>query len=62
MVSADELTDVDPTFVFAYQALHHFAQPVPVIAECHRVLGQGGHLFFNEEPMDSPLRRMLRMS
>lgn len=47
-------------FVFAYQTFHHFANPVPVFAECHRVLGNGGHLFFNEEPMDSSLRRFLR--
>jgi SAM-dependent methyltransferase len=47
-------------FVFAYQTLHHFENPVPVLTECHRVLGQGGHLFFSEEPMDSALRRRLR--
>ena len=47
-------------FVFAYQALHHFSNPAPVIAECHRVLGRGGHFFFNEEPLDSWLRRLLR--
>ena len=47
-------------FVLAYQTLHHFENPVPVVAECHRVLGKGGYLFFNEEPVDSPLRRFLR--
>lgn len=47
-------------FVFAYRTLHHFDNPLPVVAECYRVLGQGGHFFFNEEPMDSPLRRLLR--
>lgn len=47
-------------FVFAYQTLHHFSNPVPVLAECHRVLCRDGHLFFNEEPMDSSLRRLLR--
>ena len=47
-------------FVFAYRTLHHFENPVPVLAECARVLGRGGHLFFNEEPMDSDLRRWLR--
>lgn len=47
-------------FVFAYQTLHHFENPVPVAAECYRVLGKGGHFFFNEEPMDSSFRRLLR--
>jgi len=46
--------------VFAYQTLHHFADPAPVIAECHRVLVSGGHFFFDEEPMDSWLRRRVR--
>ena len=40
-------------FVFAYQTLHHFGNPIPVLAECYRILGKGGHLFFNEEPIDS---------
>lgn len=47
-------------FVFAFQTLHHFENPVPVVAECYRVLGKGGYFYFNEEPMDSPLRRLLR--
>jgi SAM-dependent methyltransferase len=47
-------------FVFAYQALHHFENPVPVLAECYRVLAKDGHIFFNEEPMDSSFRRLLR--
>jgi SAM-dependent methyltransferase len=47
-------------FVFAYQTLHHFENPIPVLAECYRVLGKGGYLFFNEEPMDSRFRRFLR--
>lgn len=47
-------------FVFAYQTLHHFENPIPVLAECYRVLGKDGHLFFNEEPMDSSFRRFLR--
>lgn len=47
-------------FVFAYQTLHHFDNPVPVAAECYRVLCKGGHFFFNEEPMDSAFRRLLR--
>jgi uncharacterized protein YbaR (Trm112 family) len=48
------------SFVFAYRTLHHFADPAPVLAECARVLIEGGHLFFNEEPMDSAFRRLLR--
>jgi SAM-dependent methyltransferase len=47
-------------FVFAYQTLHHFENPIPVLAECYRVLAKGGHLFFNEEPLDNLLRRFLR--
>lgn len=47
-------------FVFSYQTLHHFSNPVPVLSECYRVLGRGGYLYFNEEPMDSVFRRLLR--
>lgn len=47
-------------FIFAYQTLHHFENPIPVLAECHRVLAKDGHLFFNEEPLDSSIRRVLR--
>ncbi len=47
-------------FVFAYRTLHHHPNPIPVVAESFRVLGRGGHFFFNEEPMDLPLRRFLR--
>jgi SAM-dependent methyltransferase/uncharacterized protein YbaR (Trm112 family) len=46
-------------FVFAYQTLHHFDNPVPVLAECYRVLAKDGYLFFNEEPMGSTFRRLL---
>jgi SAM-dependent methyltransferase len=47
-------------FVFMYQTLHHFENPIPVTKEIYRVLGKGGHFFFNEEPMDSFFRRLLR--
>jgi len=47
-------------FVFCYQSLHHFPNPIPVVAECYRVLANGGHMFFSEEPMDSPVKRFLR--
>jgi SAM-dependent methyltransferase len=47
-------------FVFAYRTLHHSSNLVPVVAECYRVLACEGHFFFNDEPLDSPLRRLLR--
>lgn len=47
-------------FVTAFQMLHRFTDPAPVIAECYRVLGKGGYFYFNEEPMDSSLRRLIR--
>jgi SAM-dependent methyltransferase/uncharacterized protein YbaR (Trm112 family) len=47
-------------FVFAYRTLHHFGDPIPAVAECHRVLGQGGHFFFNDEPMIGPIIRFTR--
>lgn len=47
-------------FVFAYRTLHHFGDPRPVTAEIQRVLGCGGHFYFNEEPLTSPLRAWLR--
>jgi SAM-dependent methyltransferase len=47
-------------YIFAYQTFHHFENPVPVFSECYRVLAREGYLFFNEEPMDSSLRRVLR--
>jgi len=47
-------------FVFAYRTLHHFGYPVPAVAECHRVLGKGGHFFFNDEPMIGPIIRFTR--
>jgi SAM-dependent methyltransferase len=47
-------------FVFAYRTLHHTPNPVPLVAECYRVLGAGGYFFCNEEPLDTPLRRILR--
>jgi SAM-dependent methyltransferase/ribosomal protein S27AE len=47
-------------FVFAYRTLHHLGDPAPAVAECHRVLGRGGHLFFTEEPLIGPLVRFLR--
>lgn len=59
---AHHLPFLDDTFcfVFAYQTLHHFENPVPVVAECYRVLARGGRFFFDEEPLDSPLRRLAR--
>jgi uncharacterized protein YbaR (Trm112 family) len=59
---AHHLPFLSNTFMFitAFQMLHRFTQPAPVIAECYRVLGKGGCFYFNEEPMDSSLRRLLR--
>jgi SAM-dependent methyltransferase len=50
---AADLPFLDQTFQFAYcfQTLHHFANPKPVIDEVHRVLGNGGHFYFDEEPI-----------
>ena len=47
-------------FLFTYRTLHHFGNPIPAVAECFRVLGKGGHFFFNDEPMISPVIRFLR--
>jgi SAM-dependent methyltransferase len=47
-------------FVFAYQMLHHFGNPIPIVEEVTRVLGKDGHFYFNQEPMDSGFRRFLR--
>jgi SAM-dependent methyltransferase/uncharacterized protein YbaR (Trm112 family) len=47
-------------FVFAYQMLHHFGNPIPIVNEVSRILGKGGHFYFNQEPMDSSFRRFLR--
>jgi len=47
-------------FISAFQMLHRFTDPAQVIAECYRVLGKGGYFYFNEEPVDSSLRRFLR--
>jgi hypothetical protein len=38
-------------FVYCFQTLHHFANPAPVIREVVRVLRDGGHFYFAEEPV-----------
>ena len=38
-------------FVFCYQTLHHFPDPLPVVKEIWRVLKPGGWFFFSEEPV-----------
>lgn len=38
-------------FVFTYQTLHHFPDPLPIFKEVYRVLMPGGYFFFNEEPI-----------
>lgn len=39
------------TFVFCYQTLHHFPDPLPIIKEIHRVLVPGGFFFCGDEPI-----------
>ncbi len=38
-------------FIFCYQTLHHFPNPLPVIREIYRCLIPGGYFFFAEEPI-----------
>jgi ubiquinone/menaquinone biosynthesis C-methylase UbiE/uncharacterized protein YbaR (Trm112 family) len=38
-------------FIFTYQTLHHFSDPLPIIKEIYRVLAPRGVLFLNEEPV-----------
>jgi len=44
-------------FVFAYQFLHHFPSPAPVIREIHRVMADG-RFYFAEEPY----RRLVKVA
>lgn len=38
-------------FIFCYQTLHHFPNPLPVVQEIFRVLKPNGYFFFAEEPI-----------
>lgn len=38
-------------FIFGYQILHHFPDPVPIVAEVHRILAPGGTFYVSEEPL-----------
>lgn len=42
-------------FIFCYQTLHHFPDPIPIISEIHRVLSEGGSFLFDEEPFKKVL-------
>lgn len=44
-------TDNSFAFVFCYQTLHHFPDPLPIIREICRILAPGGYFFFGEEPI-----------
>ena len=37
-------------FVFCFATLHHFPDPVPIVAEAVRVLQDGGYFYFSREP------------
>jgi SAM-dependent methyltransferase len=37
-------------FIFCYETLHHFPDPLPVMEEVYRVLVPGGCFFLDEEP------------
>lgn len=38
-------------FVFTFQTLHHFPDPLPVLKEIKRVLAPNGYFYINEEPI-----------
>lgn len=42
-------------FIFCYEALHHFPNQIPVVAEIHRVLSNG-YFFFDGEPFKRVLK------
>ena len=37
-------------FIFCYETLHHFPDPVPIIRTIYHVLSPGGVFYFDEEP------------
>ncbi len=48
-------------FVFCYETLHHFPNPIPILKEIHRVLTPGGFFFIDEEPFKRLLKIPLYM-
>lgn len=38
-------------FIFSYQTIHHFPNPLPVIDEIIRILKPGGYFYMREEPI-----------
>lgn len=38
-------------FIFTFQTVHHFPDPLPIFKEIKRVMAPGGYFYFNEEPI-----------
>jgi SAM-dependent methyltransferase len=42
-------------FIFCYETLHHFPEPLAITREMYRTLAPGGYFFFDEEPYKQTL-------